>query len=113
MYTSGYCLPIQAITPSVQTSSSSRQNLNPTLSLAIEYGAIGARGEHEDRHHLLSDLWRQWGGCNRTGAGISRAQPRSSFHFLCPADPLDRATPQHSLPRGRSFAISALRLSAL
>src|ERR1700693_6289357 len=73
----------------------------------------GGLQTNEDWDHLLSHLRRQRGSGHGTWPGAGAAWSRNSFHLLRPAHPAARPGTQHSLPRSRSLALSAVRLSAV
>ncbi len=67
----------------------------------------------ERRHHVLSDVRRQRYRGDRTRPGTGQSRARRPLHNLRKPYPPGPRHPPHSLPRGRSFQLSAVPVSAV
>ena len=67
----------------------------------------------ENRHYLLSDLWRLGRRGDGARHGARSARPRDPLHHVPTAISAAVFPAAHLLPRGRRRAISALRISAV
>src|SRR5215217_1116306 len=73
---------------------------------------VGGRRLLEDRHYLLSDVRRVWGGCDRAWNRSRGARASNPFHNVPAALQASGISAQRILSRGGRWALSTVRVSA-